>query len=202
MARWEKHAGNTELTSSAPEHQVGARNSQRQHKVSMGQLWAAWQAAVTAHQLPHHQQLTFERGKKENKPPTTDPPPRPELTKLCLIGAAASLFLSYSCPFSPLPASRWMLYPHLSVISCDRGMKGTKQNVPDLIRKEGEFLDTGVCVWHIKGRNKRIFLFFSVAHPGNFCWVALFWVQQGCCEWHCYDYRSGNGKSLWSDPSA
>lgn len=159
MARWEKHTGNTELRSSAPGQQVGAKNSQRQHKVSMGQLWAAWQAAVTAHQLPHHQQLTFERRKKENKPPTTDPPPRPALTKLCLIRAAASLFLSYSCPFSPLPASRWMLYPHLSVISCDCGMKGTKQKAPDLIRKEGEFLDIGVCVWHIKGRNRRIFFF-------------------------------------------
>lgn len=83
---------------------------------------------------------------RKNEPPTTDPPPRPPLTKTCLIGAATSVFFGYSRPFSPLPASRCMLYPHSSVISCIYGMKGTKQNFPDLIRKEGEILDTGVCV--------------------------------------------------------
>lgn len=58
------------------------------------------------------QHLSLKRGKKETKPPITDTPPWASLTKTSLIGGAVSLGFGYSCPFSPLPTSQWMLYPY------------------------------------------------------------------------------------------
>lgn len=113
-AHWKATAlCDTGLRSSDHRQQVDTTNSQRQRKVSMGQLWMVWQAAVTVHQLPSHWHLSLKRGKKKVKLPVTDPPPRDSLTKTSLIEATTSLFFGYWCPFSLLPTCQWVLYPHL-----------------------------------------------------------------------------------------
>lgn len=132
----------------------------------MGRLWAAWQAAVTAHQLPRHPTAHTEE-RQERKKATNDWSPSLSLTGKEL-EVLHHCFLVTHVIFHPYPLARGCctLFCHLFYLEARLlHMKGMEQI--SLPHQEGRgdfrYCEMGEGTQHIRSRNRGVIYFCSTA---------------------------------------